>query len=127
MDLFTTFETGVMQDRISIPSASTEQQPHWPNPHPKRGPCSARSSVSTYKRGVSGATVTVRVVSFTRRRSSLAIRVLPANFAYLRLNSMVLVRPYIRYIISFARPHPRCACQPGSSAVGSDGAEHPQA
>src|SRR6185436_16939826 len=55
IDFPATRDTGVVHDRISSPSARTEQHPHWPSPQPNRGPFSARSSVSTYRSGVAGS------------------------------------------------------------------------
>jgi hypothetical protein len=46
-DFPTTAETGVTQERRSTPSTSTEHDPHWARPHPKRGPFSSSSSEST--------------------------------------------------------------------------------
>ena len=46
-DLPATCETAVTQDRISTPSASTEQEPHCASPQPKRGPFSRSSFMST--------------------------------------------------------------------------------
>src|SRR5258705_407170 len=37
-DLLATAPTGVTHERISTPSASTEQEPHCASPQPKRGP-----------------------------------------------------------------------------------------
>src|SRR4029453_17636218 len=53
-DLSATAATGVTQERISTPSASTEQEPHCASPQPKRGPCRRSSLVRTERGGVSG-------------------------------------------------------------------------
>ena len=47
MDFPVTASTGVAQDLISTPSASTEHEPHCARPQPKRGPRSCMSFVST--------------------------------------------------------------------------------
>ena len=63
---FATAETGVMQERTSLPSTSAEHAPHWASPQPNFGPFSSRSLRRTYSRGVSGSTATVRVPPLTR-------------------------------------------------------------
>src|SRR5262245_59681015 len=51
--------TGVTQDRIARPRASTVQAPHWPSPQPNLGPRRLRSSLSMYSSGVAGSVSTV--------------------------------------------------------------------
>src|SRR6185295_1821496 len=65
--------TGVTQERISLPSSSTEQAPHCARPQPKRGPCRCNSLWSTYKSGVSRLAVTLWTRPFTLIFSLLAI------------------------------------------------------
>src|SRR5258705_2762730 len=60
-----TAATGVTQERISLPSSSTEQAPHCARPQPKRGPCRWSSLCRTYRRGVSRLAVTPCVSPFT--------------------------------------------------------------
>src|SRR4051812_28863556 len=122
MDLPITREVGVMQDRISTPSASTEQQPHCPRPHPNRGPCSSKSSVSTYRRGVSGGAVVVRTWPFTR--SSVAIYYSTASSAF---QSVLIATNVMSHIIQcqytrpsrhpgeVGSPHDHCLCGPDTS------------
>src|SRR2546427_6350222 len=43
----------------------TVHAPHWPSPHPKRGPFSSMSLRSTYSSGVVGSVLTVRDAPFT--------------------------------------------------------------
>src|SRR6266478_6624401 len=62
-----------MHERISTPSRSTEHEPHWASPQPKRGPCRPSSFDSTYSSGVSRSAATVDSCSFTRILSSSAI------------------------------------------------------
>src|ERR1700676_5501436 len=57
-DLPATSATGVTQERISTPSASTEHEPHCASPQPKRGPCNRKSLLNTYSSGVSGLALT---------------------------------------------------------------------
>src|SRR5262245_21493858 len=57
--------TGVTQDRIARPWASTVQAPHWPSPQPNLGPRRLRSSLSTYSSGIAGATSTVCALPLT--------------------------------------------------------------
>src|SRR5579863_5357864 len=66
-------ETGVTQERVSTPLTSTEQEPHWASPQPKRGPWSRSSFDRTYSRGVAGAEATIHDRSFTLILSSVAI------------------------------------------------------
>src|SRR5579862_2360254 len=61
-----TAETGVTQERVSTPLTSTEQEPHWAKPQPKRGPRNCSSFERTYSSGVSGADATVKDRSLTR-------------------------------------------------------------
>src|SRR3954454_11289715 len=75
--LFTTFATGGTQERISTPSASTEQEPHCAKPQPKRGPRNSNSLVSTYSKGVSGVLVTGHSRPFTLIFNSSAMAALP--------------------------------------------------
>src|SRR5438034_8555999 len=72
-DLPSTAETGVRHDRVSMPFTRTEQEPHWPRPHPNRGPCRLRSFMRTYKSGVSGRDSIVHTRSFTRIFSSFGV------------------------------------------------------
>src|SRR6185312_14714321 len=65
-DLLPTADNGVTQDRVSTPFTSTEHDPHCANPQPNRGPWSCSSFIKTYRRGVSGAALTVHDRSFTR-------------------------------------------------------------
>src|ERR1700733_571059 len=69
-----TEETGVTHERVSTPFTSTEHEPHWASPQPKRGPCSSSSLERTYNNGVSGAPETVHDRSFTLILSSAGIR-----------------------------------------------------
>src|SRR6476620_1162717 len=68
-----TAATGVTQERISLPSSSTEQAPHCARPQPKRGPCRCSSLCRTYSRGVSRLAVTLCTRPFTLIFSLLAI------------------------------------------------------
>src|SRR5579862_5527146 len=53
--------TVVTQERISLPSSSTEQAPHCARPQPNCGPDSSRSFRKTYRSGVSvGALISRR-------------------------------------------------------------------
>src|SRR5580692_1820782 len=72
-DLFATAETGVTQERISTPLTSTEHEPHWARPHPKRGPCRRNSLDKTYRSGVSGVAATVHDLSLTLILRSVAM------------------------------------------------------
>src|SRR5258708_20510114 len=63
-DLPTTAATGVTQERISTPSASTEQEPHSASPQPNFAPCKRNSFGSTYRRGVSGLALTAHSPPF---------------------------------------------------------------
>src|SRR5688572_31175495 len=67
-----TAATGVTHERISLPSSSTEQAPHWARPQPKRGPCRCSSLCRTYNSGVSRLAVTLCTRPFTRIFSLLA-------------------------------------------------------
>src|SRR6478672_2998804 len=60
-----TAATGVTQERISLPSSSTEQAPHCARPQPNRGPCRWSSLCKTYNRGVSRLALTPWVSPFT--------------------------------------------------------------
>src|SRR6185503_4031957 len=84
IDLPSTADRGVTHERCSLPSTSTEHEPHWARPQPNRGPRSARSFVSTYRRGVSGADSKVCCRLLTRIRSLLAI----ASYQNTRLGPM---------------------------------------
>src|SRR5207253_7529303 len=68
-----TAATGVTQERISLPSSSTEQAPHCARPQPKRGPCRWSSLCRTYRRGVSRLAVTLCTRPFTLIFNLLAI------------------------------------------------------
>src|SRR5581483_10084632 len=68
-----TAATGVTQLRISFPSKSTEQAPHWARPQPKRGPCRCSSLCRTYRSGVSRLAVTLCTRPFTLIFNLLAI------------------------------------------------------
>src|SRR5215475_6308677 len=68
-----TAETGVTQERVSTPLTSTEQEPHWARPQPKRGPCNRSWLDKTYSNGVSGAAATVHSRSLTRSLNSPAM------------------------------------------------------
>jgi aerobic-type carbon monoxide dehydrogenase small subunit (CoxS/CutS family) len=72
-----TAATGVTQERISLPSSSTEHAPHCARPQPKRGPCRCNSLCRTYRSGVSRLAVTLCTRPFT------LIFNLLANFALL--------------------------------------------
>ncbi len=67
-----TAETGVTQERVSTPLTSTEQEPHWARPQPKRGPRSSSSLESTYNSGVSGAEATFHDRSLTLILSAIS-------------------------------------------------------
>src|SRR4051794_35983667 len=69
-----TAATGVTQDRISLPSSSTEQAPHCARPQPKRGPCRWSSLCRTYRSGVSRLAFTPCVSPLTLILTLLAIR-----------------------------------------------------
>src|SRR5262249_23401016 len=69
-----TAATGVTQERISLPSSSTEQAPPWARPQPKRGPCRWSSLCRTYRRGVSRLALTPCVSPLTLILMLLAIR-----------------------------------------------------
>src|SRR3989442_13463618 len=56
----TTSETGVLQERIGLPSTWTVHAPHCAMPQPNFVPVMPRVSRSTQSSGVSAATVTVR-------------------------------------------------------------------
>src|SRR6266536_3067117 len=56
---------GVTHERVGLPLISTVHAPHWPRPHPKRGPLSARSLRSTYSSGVFPSHFTVARLPFT--------------------------------------------------------------
>src|SRR5262245_51714673 len=68
-----TAATGVTQERISLPSSSTEHAPHCARPQPKRGPCRCNSLCRTYSRGVSRLAVTLCTRPFTLIFNLLAI------------------------------------------------------
>ena len=53
-----TAATGVMHARISLPLWSTEHDPHWARPQPKRGPFRRSSFRRTYSSGVFGDAAT---------------------------------------------------------------------
>src|SRR5262249_38192588 len=74
-----TAATGVTQERISLPSSSTEQAPHCARPQPNRGPCRWSSLCKTYRRGVSRLALTPCVSPFTLILRLLAI---PPPFDY---------------------------------------------
>src|SRR5579859_7335961 len=61
-----TWETGVEQERIGLPSTCTVQAPHKPAPQPNFVPVSSRVSRRTQRRGVSGATLTFFSLPLTR-------------------------------------------------------------
>src|SRR4029077_16897017 len=52
-------DTGTEHERKALPSMSTVQEPHWPSPQPKRGPCNPRLSRSAYKSGICGSSATM--------------------------------------------------------------------
>src|SRR5262252_2541760 len=70
MFLPVTCDTGVEHDRVALPSTCTVQAPHSPAPQPNLVPVSSRVSRRTQRRGVSGATLTLRSLPFTRREKS---------------------------------------------------------
>jgi hypothetical protein len=49
----------VMQERMTLPSMITEQQPHWPCPQPILVPVSFNCSRNTSARMASGSAMTV--------------------------------------------------------------------
>src|SRR5262245_18959650 len=57
--------TGVTQERIARPRASTVQEPHWPRPQPNLGPRRLRSSLSMYSSGEAGSVSTVCALPLT--------------------------------------------------------------
>ena len=63
-------ETGVMQERVGLPSKWTVQAPQSPAPHPNLVPDNASVSRRTHSSGVSGDTVTFRSWPFMRRVNS---------------------------------------------------------
>src|ERR1051326_1483788 len=69
-----TEESGRVQDRTGSPLMCTVQEPHWPRPHPKRGPCSPASLRKTYSSGVAGSS-TVAVTAFPFTRSVLVVAI----------------------------------------------------
>src|SRR6185437_7830564 len=68
-----TAATGVTQERISLPSNSTEHAPHCARPHPNLGPCRWSSLCRTYRSGVSRLAVTLCTRPFTLIFNLLAI------------------------------------------------------
>src|SRR3954470_16618798 len=71
-------DSGVRQENTALPSTTTVQAPHWPRPQPNFAPLSARSSRSTYSRGVAGSAsmacacpFTVKVIMGALRHVSL--------------------------------------------------------
>src|SRR2546428_13563762 len=71
---------GVTHDRTARPPAITVQAPHCPRPQPNLGPRSAKSSLSTYKRGVAGSTSTVWERPLTVRAMLLMASLQPSSF-----------------------------------------------
>jgi hypothetical protein len=64
ISLFTE-ETGVMHDRIAWPFTITVHAPHWPSPHPNRGPRKPKSLRRIESSGVEGSTSSVCMLPFT--------------------------------------------------------------
>lgn len=81
-----TWETGVEQERTAAPSTCTVQAPHNPAPQPNFVPVRFKESRKTQSSGVSGETLTLRSLPFTRREMSA---MLSPNFVEL---TMVLKR-----------------------------------
>ena len=100
-DLPATPATGVTQERISTPSASTEHEPHCASPQPKRGPC-RRKLVREHveQRRVRGRRRPAAVRPFTLILSSSAIRILPWELKA-RLGELDTV-PQTQYLPRFA-------------------------
>jgi hypothetical protein len=65
-----TCETGIEQERTADPSTCTVQAPHNPAPHPNFVPVIFKVSRKTQSSGVSGATLTLRSLPFTRSEIS---------------------------------------------------------
>src|ERR1700681_943730 len=65
MRLFCAALVGMVQDRTDLPSRMTVHAPHWPRPHPNRGPCSPRLLRNTYKSGALKSASTTRTFPFT--------------------------------------------------------------
>src|SRR4051812_14445191 len=65
-----TCDTGVEHERNAAPSTCTVHAPHSPAPHPNLVPVSCSVSRNTHNSGVSGDTVTLRSLPFTRRVKS---------------------------------------------------------
>jgi hypothetical protein len=65
-----TCDTGVEHERNAAPSTCTVHAPHNPAPHPNLVPVSCSVSRNTHNSGVSGDTVTLRSLPFTRRVKS---------------------------------------------------------
>src|SRR5580704_2927430 len=72
-----TAATGVTQERISTPSANTEQEPHCASPQPNFGPCRRNSFESTYRSGVTGLALTGHARPFTVMLGSSAMGFFP--------------------------------------------------
>jgi len=67
------WETGVEHDRTAAPSICTVQAPQSPAPHPNFVPVSCSVSRKTQSNGVSGDTLTLRSLPFTRRLMSAIV------------------------------------------------------
>src|SRR3981081_1416056 len=65
-----TCDTGVEHERIGAPSTCTVQAPHKPARHPNFVPVSSSVSRRTQSRGVSGDTLTLFSLPFTRSVTS---------------------------------------------------------
>src|ERR1700733_7911148 len=66
-----TWETGVEQDRIGLPSTWIVQAPHSPAPQPNFVPVSSRVSRRTQSKGVSGETLSFFSLPLTRSAMSM--------------------------------------------------------
>src|SRR4051794_14383121 len=112
-----TAATGVTQERISLPSSSTEQAPHCARPQPNRGPCRWSSLCKTYRRGVSrlACTPCVRPLTLILRLFAIHPPFMEKRHTSPR-QAPIRAKPQQTHVLTFQ--HRKCSPAVAGMAIG---------